>query len=77
MESDPVCLSVITVVVVERYYQGQKRHGIAVWNLLNPLQLPDTYECRVHPVHVQLTSLWLLDSSSMIKPEEESRLLWQ
>ena len=35
----------------ERYYQGQKLQRIAVKDLLYRLQLPGTYESRMHSVH--------------------------
>ena len=60
---------------IELSYQGQKRQWIAVWTLLYHLQLPCTYERRVRSVLVQNTPLWLV-YSSMINPEEGSRLLY-
>ena len=39
----------------EHNCRGQKLQGIAVWTLLYPVQLPGTYECRVHSVQRRIT----------------------
>ena len=49
---------------------GQKRQRIAVWSLLYRLQLPSTYESRIHSVqHSQPRNGSSI--SSKIRPEEE------